>query len=92
MNTFSTSQDQIFTVNYAYSKHNGSGNKKILVEIASDSGDLKIFSSFTNDMPAYDSANDLEGQEKWEALYVIISDNIDDEVSDWLYELDEENN
>ena len=61
----------------------GHGHKKIYVELFyMDS--FKKFSAITNNMPAYDEANELDGSEKEEALYNIIASQIEEKVHEWL--------
>ena len=73
-------------INYAFSKLTGYGHHKIIVEL-DFAGEFKTFSKTTNNMPAFDEANDLEGEDKWEALYNIIANDIEDEVAEWIEEL-----
>ena len=64
----------------------GYGHKKITVELYYNS-EYKKFSGTTNNMRAYDAAIDLEGGERYFALYELIEDEILDEVSEWLENL-----
>jgi len=68
---------------FANATSNGYGHKKINVELCYN-GEYRTFTAITNNMPAYDKATDLEGEEKRYALYEIIENNIADEVSEWL--------
>lgn len=65
----------------------GHGHKKITVELCYQN-EYKEFSSTTNNMPDYDDACDLEGSEKDEALFNIISYKIHDEIAEWITELE----
>ena len=64
----------------------GHGCKKIIVVLYFN-GEQKEFYANTNNMPAYDEANDLEGDARQQALYDIIADVIECEVSEWLDEM-----
>lgn len=80
------STEKNVNVNYASSITAGYGHKKITVEIECD-GEYKYFIATTNNMPAFDEAQDLEGDEKYFALFEIIESQIEDEILDWLGEL-----
>ena len=47
----------------------------------------KKFNATTSNMPGYDKANDLEGEEKYFALYELIESEIENEVIEWLNSL-----
>ena len=70
----------------AYNTPAGYGHKKIFVELQCMES-YKVFSATTNNMPAYDEANDLEGSARQEALYNIIASQIEDQVIEWLNSL-----
>jgi hypothetical protein len=65
----------------------GHGHKKITVELYL-LGEYKTFSATTSNMPDYDEATELEGSDKDEALFNIISMQIEDEVSEWISEIE----
>ena len=88
MTTFTTSYEQEFTVDYASSLPSGYGHRKISVEIVSDCGSRKTFSRITSNMPDFDEAENLEGQEKWEALFGLVESSLECEISEWLFELE----
>ena len=88
METYTTTQGQYFQIMYASSLPSGHGGRKIEVEVCSKSGDLKMFSATTSNMPSFDEANELEGQKKYEALFEIIESDTDGEISEWIYELE----
>ena len=90
MQTFTTSQGQEFTIAYAYPMPSGFGHKKINVQVCSEDGTLKDFCHTTSNMPNFDEALEKEGQEKWDALFEIVENDLDGEISEWLYELDSE--
>ena len=73
---------------YANAMTSGYGHKKVTVELMYD-GNRKSFYATTNCMPAYDAANDLEGEEKYVAFYELIDSQVEDEVAEWLEELEE---
>lgn len=71
------------TVTYADSLFAGYGHQKIKVELEYD-GETEIFSATTDFMPGFDKANELEGQDRYDALYELIELRIEEEVIDWL--------
>lgn len=66
----------------------GYGHKKIIVEI-NYNGNFKEFNATTNNMPGYDAATDLEGNEKSHALYELIENKIIDDIAEWIQAIDE---
>lgn len=68
---------------HVYSTTIGYGHKKITVELHYN-GDYQKFTATTNNMPGFDAACELEGSEKYLALYKLIENQIIDEVSEWL--------
>ena len=90
MATYTTTQGQDFQIMYAHTLHSGHGHRKIEDEVSSKSGDLKMFSATTSNMPSFDEANELEGQEKYQALFEIVESDMDGEISEWIYELESE--
>lgn len=91
MKKYSTTTGHEFTIDFASGLNDGYGCKRIKVYVMSDNGDKKEFSSRTCNMSDFDEAIDLEGQEKYDAFYELIQFDIDDEVSEWLFELENEN-
>lgn len=89
MNTFTTSQDQEFTIDYSSSSFSGYGHQKITVYVIADNGDKKSFYHTTDDMPGFDKAMDLEGQEKYEALFELVETSLDGEISEWISEIND---
>lgn len=75
---------EIYSINASTS---GYGHKKITVELRFEN-EYKKFSAVTDCMPAYDEANDLEGDERDSALYDLIDYKIEEEVNEWLNELE----
>lgn len=89
MKTYTTSEiaEFNFTVNYADALSSGYGHKEISVIIeAKTSGEniTKEFKSITSNMHGYDEATDLEGQEKYEALFELVESNLDGRIAEWL--------
>lgn len=71
------------TVYYANGLNAGHGHVKITVELELD-GEYKKFYHTTSYMPGWDEATDLEGQDKYDALYALIENDIEDEVIEWV--------
>jgi len=84
MKTYKTTTGQEFTIYHASDLTAGYGHKKITVTVADENYDTKEFSSTTTNMPGYDEANDLEGQERYEALFELVEYDIDDAIAEWL--------
>lgn len=86
MKNYTTSaNDTVLTVNDAIATFSGYGHYKIEVTLKNEvTGEIKKFIKTTSNMPGIDNAKDLEGQEKYEALYEIIESYLDDEVVDWI--------
>jgi len=76
------------TVYYSGSLLAGYGHQKITVEMECN-GEYEKFTATTNFMPGFDAAQELEGQEKYEALYELIESDIDAEILDWVLEITE---
>lgn len=73
-------------INYATSITAGYGHKKITVELECEC-EYKLFNATTNNMHAFDEANYLEGEEKYLAFYELIESQIEDEILEWIEEL-----
>lgn len=71
---------------HAQSSPSGYGHQEITVELEYR-GHKKSFKSVTSDMPAFDEANCLEGEEKQLALFKII--HIGNDITEWMLEVDE---
>lgn len=76
-------QGKEIEINYSFAITAGHGHKKIKVELFLGR-ESKVFSATTNNMPAFDEASDLEGNEKYLALYKIIESQIEYEVFEWI--------
>ena len=87
MKTFTTSQAQDFTIDYASAISAGFGHKRITVDVIAENGDKKEFEATSNNMPAYDEADELEGQEKYEALFEMVESALDDQIAEWISDL-----
>ena len=75
------------TVGHASAIFSGYGHQKITVDLVYN-GETKTFWEVTNNMPGYDAATELEGQEYYEALYDLIDRKIEDQVTEWMNEVD----
>lgn len=73
-------------IEFASSMFTGYGHQAINVDIYCN-GESHNFRAITSNMPAFDKANELEGSDKWLALYEIIERQIIDEVSEWIESL-----
>lgn len=63
----------------------GYGHYNITVDLyCEEIDDYHTFEAVTNNMPDFDAACELEGQDKYNALYDIIKYQIEDEVNNWL--------
>ncbi len=71
---------------HASARPSGYGHKTITVELMYK-GEAKEFSAITDNMPDYDAASELEGDEKRNALYKLIEHKISDSVDEWIEEL-----
>jgi hypothetical protein len=74
-------------INYTQSLTASHGQKKITVELYFLS-EYKTFSATTSNMPDYDDATELEGSAKDEALFYIIARQIQDQVNEWIVEVE----
>lgn len=64
----------------------GYGHKRITVELRYN-GEHEAFSAVTDNMIDYDVAVELEGEEKYKALFNLIDYKIEDEIIDWVNEI-----
>jgi hypothetical protein len=74
-------------INYTQTLTAGHGHKKITVELYLQ-GEYKTFSATTSNMPSYDDAIDLEGEDKDEALFNIVSSQLEDQIDEWIVEVE----
>ena len=73
---------------HAYTRFKGYGHHNIIVELYCEQiDDYHTFEAITNNMPDFDAAQRLEGQEKYDALYDIIKYQIEEEVTEWIESL-----
>lgn len=77
------SNTKAVTVQFADSLFAGYGHQRIKVELEYE-GETEIFSATTDFMPGFDKANELEGQDRYDALYELIEAQIEEEVLEWL--------
>jgi len=61
----------------------GYGHKKITVELKLEN-EYKTFSATIDCMPSYDEVNDLDGDDRDEALYNLIDSKIESQVYEWI--------
>jgi len=83
MTTYTVSNEE-FTVTYASASYSGYGHRNITVRVLVRGREV-AFSETTNFMRRFWEADDLEGQEKYEALYELVSDSINEQLAEWLY-------
>ena len=88
MKVYTTTQGQEFTIDYASAITAGYGHQKITAYVNAENGDKKEFSAKTNNMPDFDEATDLEGQEKYEALFDLVDYSLDGEIAEWINEIE----
>lgn len=84
MKTYKTATGHEFTVDYANAFTAGYGHKEIPFVLVNQNGDGKGFVSVTSNMIDFDKADELEGQEKYEALFDLVKTQLDDQISEWL--------
>ena len=83
MKTYKTN-GQTYTVDHASSLFAGSGHQRITVTIADESYNTKEFSAVTDNIPDFDRAMDLEGQEKYEALFELVEHKLQGQIEEWF--------
>jgi hypothetical protein len=72
-------------ITYATAISSGHGHKQISVWfIDYETLESITLTATTNNMPAFDRASDLEGQEKYVALYEIIASDIQDQLEEFV--------
>ena len=70
---------------YATAISSGFGHKKVSVTFYDYNNSESIeLSATTNNMRAFDAASELEGDEKYEALYNIIAADIQDQLEEFV--------
>ena len=90
MKTININGSQV-ELNYANALTAGYGHKEITVELCYE-GEYKTFKAVTNNMPGFDDAQDIEDyEEKQLALFELVDYKIEDEVSEWIAEIDSTN-
>lgn len=83
MKKYTTPQANEYQVTFASSLPAGYGHRTITVEVVSG-GEKGLFNATTSNMPGYDDASDLEGQEKYEALHELVESSIADQVDEFI--------
>lgn len=70
---------------YATAISSGFGHKKVSVTFYDyNNSESIVLSATTNNMRAFDAASELEGDEKYEALYNIIAADIQDQLEEFV--------
>jgi hypothetical protein len=85
MNTIIKINGKELDITYATAISSGYGHKKISVSFYDyENSESITLTATTNNMPAFDRANDLEGQEKYMAFYEIIEMQIQDQLEEFV--------
>jgi hypothetical protein len=72
-------------ITYATAISSGHGHKQISVSFYDyENSESITLTATTNNMPAFDRASELEGQEKYVALYEIIASDIQDQLEEFV--------
>ena len=72
-------------ITFATAISSGHGHKQISVSFYDyENSESITLTATTNNMPAFDRASDLEGQEKYRALYDIIEMQIQDQLEEFV--------
>lgn len=87
MKTYETSEGNEFTIDYSSAEQSKYGHKTITSTVILLTGERQDFSATTNNMPDYDDATDLEGQEKYEALFDLIYNAVSESIDEWVEEI-----
>lgn len=90
MKTYTTSEIAAFdfTVTYAAAAFSGYGHNKIEVEVEYN-GERKSFKATTTSLDSVEDAKELEGQEKYEALFEIVEYSLGGVIAEWIIELED---
>jgi len=83
MTTQFTISDKEVRVTEANAITAGYGHKAIIVNLMHND-QAKIFKTTTDNMPGYDAAIDLEGDEKMIALYKLVENKLRDSIAEWV--------
>lgn len=90
---YQTAGGNTFTIDYADSLPSGHGHKEISVIVMTgvngENEETKEFKNQTDNMLDYDNAMDLDGQEKYEALFDLVSHKLEDRVDEWIFSISE---
>lgn len=85
--TVTPNQKTEVTINHVSASSSGYGHKQISVEVFVN-GEKATFKATTSHMPGYDEAVEIEDyDEKQYALYLLVETSINDQVAEWLEEL-----
>ena len=78
-----TINNQELEITYATAISSGFGHKKVSVTFFYyTNSESIVLSATTNNMRGFDAANELEGQEKYAALYELIESDIQDQLEE----------
>jgi hypothetical protein len=83
MKSITTLAGKEIEVYHAQAVTSGHGHKKITVELRYGNMYEK-FTATTDNMPAFDDAQEFQGAEYYQALYDIIENQIEDRTTEWL--------
>lgn len=83
MKTYTDNNGKSYNVDYTSTMPAGYGHQIIIARIINDKGNIGVFQGTTNHMRAFDNATDLEGQEKYEALFDIVEYDIIGKITEW---------
>lgn len=83
MKKYTTSAGHEFNVEYATAIPAGYGHKAISIDLVSGKKSQSFYET-TDNMPDFDNANDLESQERYEALFDLVKYKLDSEINEWL--------
>lgn len=86
--TLQNGKEARFEVDYATTKFSGYGHYKCTVDLMKYEGsEVKSFTYTTTDMEFIDSLknDDLSSEDKYEAIYSHMEDEIEEQVAEWIY-------
>ena len=84
MKTVTLNEREIKVI-YSLAQFSGYGHYDITVDISLN-GLVKNFTATTNNMQGLDEARELEGEEKYFALYELIQYDIEESIMEWMDE------
>lgn len=85
MKTSITINNQELDITYATAISSGFGHKKVSVTFYDyNNSESIVLSATTSNMRGFDAASELEGQEKYMALYELIESDIQDQLEEFV--------